>query len=91
MIKINAKASEKCIDIVISDNAGGVSPSILPTVFEPYVSDKSLNGTGLGLYISKKIIQDQFDGDIFASNTKDGAQFLIKCPQRHKTKKVSNF
>ncbi|SMN14636.1 Putative two-component sensor histidine kinase [uncultured Candidatus Thioglobus sp.] len=82
MIKINAKATEKCIEVAISDNAGGINPSILSTVFKPYVSDKSLNGTGLGLYISKKIIQDQFGGDIFASNTKEGAQLLVKCPPR---------
>jgi len=88
IIDISARINKKYISITISDNAGGIKPSILSTVFEPYVSDKSLNGTGLGLYISKRIIQEQFDGDIFATNTKDGAQFLIKCPpQKHKDKK----
>ena len=58
----------------IEDNGGGIDESIIKTLFKPYVSTKSLNGTGLGLYISKTIIQDHFNGTLKAVNTKKGSE-----------------
>ena len=65
------------LNITIEDNGGGIDESIIETIFEPYVSTKSLNGTGLGLYMTKRIIQDNFKGDINVANTKQGAEFTI--------------
>lgn len=65
------------LNITIEDNGGGVDESVIKTIFEPYVSTKSLNGTGLGLYMTKRIIQDNFKGDINVANTKQGAEFTI--------------
>lgn len=66
-----------CTEIDIEDNAGGIDKDIIKTIFEPYVSTKQLNGTGLGLYISKRITQESFKGDISVENTKNGAKFCI--------------
>ncbi|MBT3276813.1 ABC transporter substrate-binding protein [Candidatus Thioglobus sp.] len=79
-ISIHTTAHKNSLDIVLEDNAGGIDKSIIETIFEPYVSTKSLNGTGLGLYMSKKIIQDNFQGDIRVVNTRYGAKFTIKIP-----------
>ena len=67
-----------------------IDPAIIQTVFESYVSSKKLNGTGLGLYISKKIVQESLKGNISAENTKYGAKFLIQLPQQDDKKLGKN-
>lgn len=80
-ISIEVKKIDDIALIQISDNAGGIKDDIIDKIFDPYFTTKGkLNGTGLGLYISKTIIQEHFKGKIEFENISDGAQFTIKIP-----------
>jgi signal transduction histidine kinase len=75
-IKVVTK-SYLCI-IKISDNGGGIDDDIIDRVFNPYFTTKDSNkGTGLGLYMSKKLLQEHLAGDIFVQNKNNGAEFTI--------------
>jgi two-component system C4-dicarboxylate transport sensor histidine kinase DctB len=63
--------------VTISDNAGGIPEALRDRVFEPYFTTKK-NGTGIGLYISKNIIEDRFNGSLTARNVEDGAEFRVE-------------
>jgi two-component system, NtrC family, C4-dicarboxylate transport sensor histidine kinase DctB len=73
-IKIELKKDS----IIISDNAGGIPQEILSRVFEPYFTTKSQGeGTGMGLYMSKMIIEKNMGGTLMVKNIKEGAEFTV--------------
>ncbi|MCF6172191.1 MAG: ATP-binding protein [Campylobacteraceae bacterium] len=68
--------------ITIQDNALGVKDEIKDKIFEPYFTTKSNNqGTGVGLYMSKVIIENNFQGSLTFENRDGGARFIISIPQ----------
>ncbi|MEA2049337.1 MAG: CBS domain-containing protein [Campylobacterota bacterium] len=69
------------IIITIQDNANGIPNTIIDKIFDEYFTTKDLkNGTGLGLYMSRKIITDSLKGELLVENTKKGAKFIITLP-----------
>lgn len=75
------ESSNKNMLIKIIDNAGGIPKNVLPHVFEAYFSTKKdKNGTGLGLHMTKMIVEESFKGSIQAYNVEDGACFEISIP-----------
>ncbi len=78
-IKVNVYEDEHHVITDISDNGNGIDPEILSKVFDPYFTTKEKQtGTGLGLYMSKMIIEEHLHGKIEAFNTDDGACFRVK-------------
>jgi|FLOH01.1.fsa_nt_gi C4-dicarboxylate-specific signal transduction histidine kinase len=68
----------------ISDNGGGISEEILTRLGEPYVSSKIKSGTGLGIYMSKIIVEKHLNGSLDWKNNDLGACFTIKLPLHNK-------
>ena len=65
--------------VSIADNGGGIPVGLLGKVFEPYFSTKEM-GTGIGLYMSKMIIEKSMHGHLNVHNQNNGAVFTIQCP-----------
>lgn len=81
--KINIALSKRddMIIISISDNGGGITPAIIQRIFDPYFTTKpEQEGTGIGLYMSRTIIENRMGGKLTVSNIAEGAEFLIELP-----------
>ncbi len=77
-IKVSTIQESDHVKIKISDNAGGVPDEIIDRIFDPYFSTKTdKNGTGIGLYMSKKIVEEYLEGTLSVVNVVDGAIFMI--------------
>jgi len=64
--------------VTICDNAGGIKNAVIEKIFDPYFTTKKSNeGTGLGLYIAKMIVEDKMGGRINVENIKYGSCFSI--------------
>ena len=76
LISITMRNEPNCIVIEIEDNAGGIPEDKLPYIFDAYFTTKE-NGHGIGLYMSKVIIENKMNGSIKVQNTPIGARFTI--------------
>ena len=93
LIVIDTNIVNNYLEIDIKDNADGIPVDVIDKIFESYFTTKHDNdGTGIGLYMSKKIIEDHMQGTIKASNVEfnhenivyTGAQFKITIPIENK-------
>jgi len=82
-ITINISQHPKYNKIEIIDNAGGIDESIINSIFDPYFTTKK-DGTGLGLYMAKVIVEDKMQGEIYVKNDNDNVVFTIKTPHNER-------
>ncbi|MCH9814731.1 MAG: PAS domain-containing protein [Epsilonproteobacteria bacterium] len=81
-ISLSTSRIHNDLTLEVWDNAGGISEVLIDSIFEPYFTTKEKkDGTGLGLYMSKMIIEEHCDGEISVKNCEEGAKFtiLLKC------------
>ncbi|WOE70728.1 HAMP domain-containing sensor histidine kinase [Hydrogenimonas thermophila] len=77
-INIITSRNSDIVEICVEDNAGGVKEEHIEKLFNPYFTTKEPGkGTGLGLYMAKRIITEQFNGHIYYNSIKNGSCFII--------------
>jgi len=86
MVDITAKEIDvNYVSIFMQDNGGGIKKEIIDKVFEPYFTTKfESDGTGIGLYMAKMIIEDSMNGSIKIENKEDGVLTTIEIPKEIK-------
>lgn len=78
-IRLELKRGHQYILIIIEDNGGGIGLEYIDRIFEPYFTTKyAKQGTGIGLYMTKMIIENNMNGIINVKNTEIGALFTVK-------------
>jgi C4-dicarboxylate-specific signal transduction histidine kinase len=80
-IKISIYEENENIITTVEDNGGGIKTIPIEKVFEPFFTYEKINGSGLGLFMSKLIIQNNMNGKLSAKNSAEGAIFKIIIPQ----------
>lgn len=79
-IYIELHEENGCAVLTVEDNAGGIPEDVLPRIFDPYFTTKD-QGSGIGLYMVKMIIEKNMGGHIEAVNTERGAKFSFVLPR----------
>lgn len=78
-ITVKLRKLDDSASVTVTDTGGGIDEAILPRLFDPYFSTKE-TGTGIGLYMSKMIIENSMGGQISVRNVSEGAEFVIVTP-----------
>jgi signal transduction histidine kinase len=79
-IEIAVTAHGDGATIAVRDNAGGIAPEHIEKVFDPYFTTKE-KGTGIGLYMTRAIVEQHMHGSIRAENSGEGALFTLSLPR----------
>ena len=80
-IQIDTNINEEYLIISIKNNGGQIDENIITRIFEPYFTTKfETQGTGIGLYMTKSIIETNMNGYIKVENIEDGVSFNISLP-----------
>ncbi len=84
----NYEKNDKAI-IEIRDNAGGIPKEVITKIFDPYFTTKEEGkGTGIGLYMTKTIVESNMNGKLSVINQNNGAKFTIVFPLKKKKKQT---
>jgi len=84
-IALHVESQGSSAKIKISDNAGAISNDVIDLIFDPYFTTNN-DGTGLGLYMAKVIIEDKMNGTIEVRNEDDTVIFDIIVPSKETVK-----
>lgn len=78
-IRLRLEEREGNAVLSVEDNGGGIPEAVLPRLFEPYFTTKE-QGSGIGLYMVKMIVERNMHGNVAAANIENGARFTLHVP-----------
>ncbi len=80
-IRLTAQSTEKTVTITVSDNGSGINANKIDKIFNLYYTTKGLKNQGLGLYICKQIVENDFKGEITVESSENmGTTFVVRLP-----------
>lgn len=80
-VKIVCSQNGESALVMVADNGGGIPPELMDKIYDPYFTTKFMSqGTGVGLYMSKMIIEKHMGGSISITNNAAGAEVIIEIP-----------
>lgn len=80
-ITIDSRVQEGLMMISVCDNGGGVDPAFIEKIFEKYfTTNADKENSGLGLFMSRKIMQERLGGEVCVKNQSEGACFTLSMP-----------
>ena len=77
---MRTRETDKCVEIDVEDNGGGVDPANEERVFEVFFSTKD-QGTGLGLGIARRIVEEHGGELSLENHPGKGARFVVRLPK----------
>jgi len=78
-IRLTLTDHQDWVELAIEDNGGGIPAEVLPKIFDPYFTTKD-KGSGIGLYMTKAIIENNMNGRVLVENGNAGARFTLHLP-----------
>jgi signal transduction histidine kinase len=78
-IGLTAEISDRWVEVCVRDNGKGIDVLDTPRIFQPYFTTKK-NGTGLGLFVTQKLVIDHGGAITFSSNAVTGTEFRVRLP-----------
>ena len=80
-VKLSVHQLDNVIQIAVTDSGSGVPPKVAKRIFEPYFTTKERGeGTGLGLSLCRKLIEDNHKGRFFLDNDCENTRFIVELP-----------
>ena len=84
-VSVNCASKDFYVDVRVEDRGNGITPAQLAKIFDPYFTTKQgKSGTGLGLYITKKVVEDHHGSIKVDSAPEVGTTFTIRLPLLNK-------
>ncbi len=80
-IKISIFEKDRDMITIIEDNGGGIKIEPIEKIFDPFFTYEKINGSGIGLFMAKLIIENNMHGKLLAQNNGNGATFTISIPK----------
>jgi len=85
-VEIVCSQNEGSALVTVRDNGGGIPSELIDKIFDPYFTTKFMSqGTGVGLYMSKMIIEKHMGGRLSVTNNAAGAEVTIELPLERRT------